>query len=161
MTMSACLSPSSVDETEISVGDREYFRAQTQREAYNLVLERFSELSGDHVALRALIAKRLGKNRAQVTRWLSEPSNMTLDTLSDLLLAMGSEARMRQCPFGSEPKGNYLHPASTNPAPHEQVMPSTQGKTSTTDIKAWPNLGQSTLRQQTSSGASIRPRLLA
>src|SRR5208282_3088978 len=34
------------------------------------------------------LAIRLGKDPAQITRWLSAPSNFELDTLSDILLAM-------------------------------------------------------------------------
>ena len=155
MTMSVNPSLSSLEAAEINVSDKEYLRAQTQREAYNLILERFAELSEDHVALRALIAKRLGKSRAQITRWLSEPSNITLDTLSDLLLAMGSEARMRQCPFGSEPKGNYLHELAVVEPTHDYKAhierPKTYTDRSLNAVRsvAWPD--QATQRY-TSSG---------
>lgn len=100
------------DNGKVSVPDREYFRAQTQREAYNAIIERFAEISADHVAVRSQIASRLGKDRAQITRLLSEPSNITLDTLSDLLLAMGSQVEISQSKIGSDPKGNYMHPNS-------------------------------------------------
>ena len=37
------------------------------------------------------IAAKLRKDPAQITRWLSSPTNLTLDTISDLLLACGAE----------------------------------------------------------------------
>ena len=40
---------------------------------------------------RADLARRLGKRPEQVTRWLAGPGNLKIDTLSDLLLAMGHE----------------------------------------------------------------------
>lgn len=138
MTLSGSPSPSFLESQDtVSVPEREYFRAQTQREAYNLVLERFAELSADHGALRSAIAKRLNKNRAQITRLLSEPSNITLDTLSDLLLAMGSQVKMTQCEIGSEAKGNYIHPSSIHCM---QVSDVAKNNTAVTKKSFSPNL---------------------
>lgn len=40
-------------------------------------------------------AAALEKDPAQITRWLSAPSNFELDTLSDILLALGAEMEHR------------------------------------------------------------------
>ncbi len=40
---------------------------------------------------RSKLAKRLGKRPEQITRWLAAPGNLTLDTISDLLLTMNAE----------------------------------------------------------------------
>jgi len=37
---------------------------------------------------KAKLARRLDKRPEQITRWLSEPGNLTFDTLSDLLLGL-------------------------------------------------------------------------
>lgn len=40
---------------------------------------------------KAHIAARLGVDAAQITRWFSEPSNLTVDAISDLLTAMDAD----------------------------------------------------------------------
>jgi DNA-binding phage protein len=61
--------------------DREYFR--------NVILQELLlalELSG---ATKAELARRLNKRPEQITRWLSAPGNLEIDTVSNLLSAMG------------------------------------------------------------------------
>lgn len=41
------------------------------------------------------LAAALDKDTAQITRWLAAPSNFELDTLSDILLALGTEMEHR------------------------------------------------------------------
>ncbi len=41
------------------------------------------------------LAAALDKDPAQITRWLAAPSNFELDTLSDILLALGAEMQHR------------------------------------------------------------------
>lgn len=38
---------------------------------------------------RASLSRRLHKRPEQITRWLSSPGNLEIDTISDLLIAMG------------------------------------------------------------------------
>lgn len=96
----------------LTEAQKRYFRALTRREAYDLVLRRFNELDMDDRALRSRLARRLKKSPSQITRWLSEPSNWTLDTLSDLLLAMGRQTEMSLHDMSVAQRGNYGHPAS-------------------------------------------------
>jgi hypothetical protein len=56
------------------------------------------------------IALRLGKEPSQITRWLSGPGNWTLDTLSDLLLAMDAELDPTIARFSESATPNYVHP---------------------------------------------------
>lgn len=58
----------------------------------------FSELMGFYAQIaeaqgirKSDLAKRLGKDAAQISRWFAEPANLELDTISDLLLAMDAD----------------------------------------------------------------------
>jgi hypothetical protein len=93
--------------------DKAYFRARLRRKVHGMILKRFSELSENDVALRALLADRLGIHRSQVTRWLASPSNLTLDTLSDLMLGMNREIELSDVEVANGSRGNYSHPTST------------------------------------------------
>lgn len=48
------------------------------------------------------IAQKLGKDPAQITRWLSEPANLTIDSVSDLLLALDGELQINIVPAREE-----------------------------------------------------------
>ena len=75
----------------LSLSIREYFQARLRQRLYDLVIKEFKS-SG---RTRAHLAKKLGKRPEQITRWLSGPGNLTLDTLSDLLLGLsGAELAM-------------------------------------------------------------------
>jgi hypothetical protein len=64
---------------------------------------------------RGFLARRLGKKPEQITRWLGAPGNWTLETLSNLLVAMGYEPQFSAQPLDQIPSGNYFHPASVEP----------------------------------------------
>lgn len=56
------------------------------------------------------LAEALSKDPAQITRWLSGPSNFELDTLTEILLALDAEMEHRIVRFGDKPTPNYVHP---------------------------------------------------
>ena len=76
---------------KISDEDIYYFRERTRNRCYSAVISAFSKMVEKEGLTKREMAIRLGKEPAQLTRWLSGPSNWTLDTVSDLLLAMGAE----------------------------------------------------------------------
>lgn len=108
--------------TPLNESDKSYFRARTRRHVHDVVLGKFMELSDDQNLTRAQLAERLQVDRAQITRWLSSPSNWTLDTLSDLLLAMACQASVEAKAIGFGETGNYHHAFTTSldPAPKNQ-----------------------------------------
>ncbi len=68
-----------------------YFFRQRQRNAvFQAVLAFFAEKAEKEGLTKRELARRLGKDPAQITRWFAGPGNWTLDTVSDLLLAMGA-----------------------------------------------------------------------
>lgn len=99
-----------------------YARARNKNRAHSLVLDQVekSDLS------RADIAKMLGKDPAQITRWLGSAGNLTLDTLSDLLLAIGgSFIDLKVIDPFEEAKSNYQEIsryASLNTSPNYTIL---------------------------------------
>jgi hypothetical protein len=76
---------------KIPVGKLAYFRGRLTNRIHEAVLTEFSRLSQADKINRAQIASRIGRKPEQVTRWLGAPGNWTIETLSDLSLAMGYE----------------------------------------------------------------------
>ena len=68
-----------------------YFRARLTNRIHQLILEEFSKREQGKTITRAELGRRIGRDAAQITRWLGSPSNCTTETLSDLLLGMKCE----------------------------------------------------------------------
>jgi hypothetical protein len=67
-----------------------YFRERLKGRVFSLIVSAIREQQEEHPELtQAAIARRLGRRPEQITRWMAGPSNMTLDTISDLVLAVG------------------------------------------------------------------------
>lgn len=61
-----------------------FFRERFRSRLYETVLSEFL-----HAGLtKAEVARRIGRRPEQVTRWLGAPGNWTIETVSDLLLAI-------------------------------------------------------------------------
>lgn len=92
MTTSAKTSKTlgSSSEADHSVGkfafEREYFRNLVFQE----ILLAFEEASSGGLT-KAELARRLKRAPEQITRWLSSPGNLEVDTISDLFVAMGAK----------------------------------------------------------------------
>jgi hypothetical protein len=68
-----------------------YFRTRVRHRIYDLVVREFLRWQKDSGLTKKDLARRIDRQAAQITRWLSYPGNWTLDTVSDLLLAMRAE----------------------------------------------------------------------
>jgi hypothetical protein len=78
----------------LSLGTRVYFQERLRNRIYDLIirqLENYKTAGGTQTEL----ATRLDRRADQISRWLSSPGNLTLDTISDLMLGLsGAELRM-------------------------------------------------------------------
>lgn len=101
-----------LSDTPLTEADKAYFRARTRRQIHGEVLDRFEDLRELGMLNRSALARRLGVDRSYVTRLLASPSNWTIDTLSDLLLAMACQASLRADAICTGQSGNYSHPWS-------------------------------------------------
>jgi transcriptional regulator with XRE-family HTH domain len=72
----------------------EYFQARLMLRFYSMIQSTFHRLRKEKGFSKADLARRLGKGQDQVTRWMNSPSNLTIKTISDLLLAMGYEPEL-------------------------------------------------------------------
>jgi hypothetical protein len=75
----------------IPLGKLAYFRERLRNKLHEIISLEFIRQQHGRGLTKADMARRIGRKPEQVTRWLGAPGNWTLDTVSDLLLAMGSE----------------------------------------------------------------------
>ena len=68
-----------------------YFSERTMNRVHSFILKCYLEEQTKNGLNKAKLAKKLGKKPEQITRWLETPSNLTLSTLSTLLVGMGRE----------------------------------------------------------------------
>lgn len=96
-----------VGSERVPAGNLEYFRARHRHRVYDMIVD---ELLASGIS-KADLAKRLGASPARISRVLGAPSNLTLDTLSDLLFATsGAEPTYAIAYPLSAPTRNYAHP---------------------------------------------------
>ena len=67
---------------------RVYFQERLRGRFLDFLLSLF-EAQQRNGLTKAKLARRIGKSPEVVNRWLGAPSNLTLDSISDLLLGMG------------------------------------------------------------------------
>src|SRR5690606_2774143 len=58
---------------------------------------------------KADIARKLGRRPEQVTRWLSAPCNLEIDTVADLALAFGMMPKIRLDRVGAQRSNQQCH----------------------------------------------------
>jgi Helix-turn-helix len=79
-----------------------YFRQRYKNRVFQSVVAFFANQARENGLTKKDVAERLGKDPAQITRWFSGPGNWTLDTVSDLLLAMDAEMSDSISPFDAD-----------------------------------------------------------
>ncbi len=97
------------DNAQITEEDLSYFRHRIKNMAFQSLMAKFVERAESDGFTKALIATRLGKDRAQITRLFAGPTNWTLDTLSDLALALDLEPEVTFESLREDPRHNFCH----------------------------------------------------
>ena len=82
-----------------SPGTQAYYQTRAMQTFYSYIVRKFLAKEKAGELTRAEFARRARKAPAVITRLLSAPSNMTIATISDLLLALDGERPT----LGSEP----------------------------------------------------------
>ena len=93
-----------LDDNEIiPPGKLAYFRERFRDRLYELVVAEFLKKEAASTLTRAQLARRIGRKPEQITRWLGAPGNWTLETVSDLMLAISkAEPRIFSRRFRTE-----------------------------------------------------------
>jgi hypothetical protein len=94
-----------------------YYRQRNKNRVFEKIALLFVEEAERRGITKKQIAEMLKKDTGQITRWLSGPNNLTLDTISDLLLALGAEMDYQPARFEDRQNGNYFHPLMGNCKP--------------------------------------------
>jgi len=68
-----------------------YFRERLRRRLHSAILDAFSRRSKEKDLTQKDFAARIHKSRVQINRWLSTSSNLTLDSISDLMVGLGMD----------------------------------------------------------------------
>lgn len=91
--------------------DIHYFRQRFRNRVFGKLVSFFAEEAERSGVTKKEIANILGRDPSQITRWLSQPSNLTLETISDLLLALNAEPEPPEIVrFSDRVAPNYAHP---------------------------------------------------
>src|SRR5260370_379049 len=94
-----------------SVRDISYYRQRYRNRVFSKLVSFITEQAQRGHVSKKDIAERLDKDPGLISRVLSQPSNLTLDTISDLLLAFDAEAEPPEIIlFKDRRPSNYIHP---------------------------------------------------
>ncbi len=94
----------------LSKATRIYFQERLRNRLYNLIIKEVTSFKARDLN-QAYLARRLGKKPEQISRLLSGPGNLTLDTVSDLLLGLsGGELTMIVDLPAAQPPRNFRYP---------------------------------------------------
>ncbi len=94
---------------EIPASKRAYFQQRLRNKVFNFLIDKFVTAQRGGLT-KASLARRIGKTPDLINRWLGAPSNLTIDSVSDLLLGIAAEELelTSSSPLGCAP-ANYSH----------------------------------------------------
>lgn len=90
------------DSLKIDKREMSFHRRLCLNQVFGELISRFAYLAETFGVRKSDIAQRLGKDAGQINRLFAEPSNLTLETISDLLLALDAEMEFKVVPAQSE-----------------------------------------------------------
>lgn len=113
-----------LDGEKIPLGTLSYFRERFRDRLYDLVVEEFLKQDENGGLTRAEVARRIGRRPEQITRWFGAPGNWTLETVSDLLLAIAkAEPHVTLLPLDGRAVRNYRGPTISTQRSNVQPDP--------------------------------------
>ncbi len=116
-----------------------YYRVRLRNRYHELVWRLFQLQQAERGFTQRMLAERIGRRPEVVNRWLGAPGNWTLDTVSDLLLAMGTEPEIGAVQL-SDAFSNHPARAVFRPVPYRDakmrftLFSQSEGERSGTDI---------------------------
>jgi hypothetical protein len=101
---------------KVSEATLAYFRERLRNRIHQFILRQFQARQGRGLT-QADVARVLGRRPEQINRWLGTPGNWTLDTISDLILAISkAELEFSEYPLENRGVRNYSGPDWIKPA---------------------------------------------
>lgn len=104
-----------VDRTPIPYEERARYWAETVYSTAAALVAAYARAEKRGIN-QEVIADRLEKDKAQISRWLSGERNMTIKSISEMALAMECDLRIELIDIGNIPMPNYSYslPADTS-----------------------------------------------
>lgn len=97
------------DGVPIPEAKRIFFRERLRHRFFEFLLHKFT-VEQENGLTKAKLSRRIGKTPDVVNRWLGAPSNLTLDTISDLLIGISTEElEMGASSLLNRKPANYKH----------------------------------------------------
>lgn len=97
------------DDGSLFEGDVFYFRQSFKNAVFQKLMRAFAEKAQAEGITQSDVATKLGKDRGQISRIFAGPKNWTLDTLSDLALALDMEPEISFGDLRVDPRHNFCH----------------------------------------------------
>ncbi len=86
-----------------------YFRQSFRNAVFQKLLKVFADKAQYEGFTQSDVAAKLAKDRGQISRIFAGPKNWTLDTLSDLALALDMEVEIAFEDLRVDPRHNFCH----------------------------------------------------
>jgi transcriptional regulator with XRE-family HTH domain len=124
------------------IRDIAYYQQRYRNRVFSKLVSFITEQAQRQHLTQKDIAERIRKDPASISRLLSSPSNLTLDTISDLLLAFDAEAEPPEIvQFKDRRPANYVHPLIAQALNIAPQAPPAKTESTAAGIKALKGAG--------------------
>ena len=131
------------DGPPIPVAKRAYFQERLRGRVFDFIVSKFAEQQGKGLN-KAKLGRRIGKAPEIINRILGAPSNLTIDTISDLMLGISAEELdLSSSPLLHRPPVNYSHTDHLAATAEQMTQPSTASASATMFSSRPSNAGES------------------